>query len=109
MKSLLNSDLSIVKKSSVKFEAWECVVPSRSDGTYISLYILGVYISSSGESLTIDGDIIIIKSSPSVTTSYTLQSPTAIQTDWGIKIISKTTVVSHIGTSMFNAAFTLSA
>lgn len=83
-------------------------MPSRSDGTYISLYILGVYISSSGESLTIDGDI-IIKSSPSVTTSYTLQSPTAIQTDWGIKIISKTTVVSHIGTSMFNAAFTLSA
>lgn len=96
---------SAVKKHTVTFGSWQSMALYRGNGSTIGIYILGVYIGNSGDTLTAS-DAITIRTTEG---EFTLNSPVIAQRDWGIAIASSTSGVSTFGACIFTTAFNVSA
>ena len=104
----VNSDLGIVKPSSLTINAWQYVCPVRGDSSYINLYLSGRYVKEVGSTLTASNTIIInVYNNGWI--EYTLaSSPIITQLAWGILISSKTPDFGYSSVAVITSTFTLS-
>lgn len=102
--NVLNSNLTKVFRTSVTFDSYASMSFCRGDGTYINLYIPGVYLATATTSLKISGTISIVFSDKS---TYRLSSPTAKQYKWGVLINSATSGLGLIGVAVFTTTFSI--
>lgn len=98
---------SAVKKTTVTFGSWGSMAFCRGNGTLVSVYVTGVYIGNSGDTLSASAAILVrILGS---TSSIELTSPEILQKDWGIVINSAVAGYEDIGVCVFTSTFKISA
>ena len=90
--------------------AWIDIAFVRGDTQYVSIFMPGIYVSSTiGKSLKINGTISLSINNWDTALSLTLPSPSATQRSCGISIISTlSSALGSTGTGVFTTNFSIS-
>ena len=104
---MINSDLSVVYKTTLTVKAWQTMALVRGDGYYTIVIIPGVLIKPIGYSFTSDNTLIIsIFSSIGWLNDYNLNATSIIQEEYGIRINSSGSY-GEAGVCVFSSTATL--